>query len=86
MKPLFRIILATLGCALLITAIGVLTPRAVYAQANQDGRPATPIRDQDNPARHPFAAVCVGSSTSQFVSCSTSVPAGQEVVIENGRN
>ena len=32
MKPLFTIIFGTLSCVWLITAIGVLTPRAVYAE------------------------------------------------------
>ena len=81
MKPRSRIIFVTVGCVSLITAAGVLTPRAAYPQ-DQDQPSRVIIRDQDNPARHPFAASCVGSSNTQFVSCIMSVPAGQRVVIE----
>ena len=80
MKLLSRMIFVTVGCVSLITAAGVLTPRAVHAQDDQGNRVI--IRDQDNPARHPFAASCVGTSTTQFVSCIMTVPAGQRVVIE----
>jgi hypothetical protein len=55
----------------------VLSPRAVYAVV------ATIIRDQDNPARHPFTTNCGGSSnTNTAGGASPLTPAGEEVVIE----
>ena len=78
MKVLAKLVFGTLGCVLLISGIAVMSPRAVHAVV------ATIIRDQDNPARHPFATRCVATpTTSNFVSCDTpAIPAGLEVVIE----
>jgi len=63
---------------LLISGIAVLSPRAVHAVV------ATIIRDQDNPARHPFTTSCLGFGTAASSNfCTTpAIPAGQEVVIE----
>ena len=51
-----------------------MAPRAVYAVV------ATIIRDQDQPAQHPFVTDCV---TSDQGFCNTpAIPTGQEFVIE----
>jgi hypothetical protein len=77
MRRLSRIVFGALGCVLMISGIGVLMPRA-YAVV------ATIIRDQDQPARHPFATLCgVASSSAQFGNCDTpAIPAGQQFVVE----
>ena len=55
----------------------LISPRAVHAVV------ATIIRDQDNPARHPFTTTCTGASITQVSTCNPpAIPAGQEVVIE----
>jgi hypothetical protein len=57
------------------------TPTPVIVQ-NPSTSPA-PVRDQDNPARHPFATSCGASTKGSIVVCLTpAIPAGQEVVIE----
>jgi len=77
MKALAKLVFGTLGCVLLISGIAVLSPQAVHAVV------ATIIRDQDNPARHPFTTSCNGAFTGTLATCSTfPIPAGQEVVIE----
>jgi hypothetical protein len=80
MKLLGKIVLGTLAGLLLISGIAVLSPRAVSAVV------ATIIRDQDNPARHPFTTRCSGqsiTSNSRQAACTTpAIPAGEEVVIE----
>jgi len=77
MKVLAKLVFGTLGCVLLISGIAVISPRAVHAVV------ATIIRDQDNPARHPFTTTCTGASITQVSTCNPpAIPAGQEVVIE----
>jgi hypothetical protein len=78
MKLLAKLSFGTLAAVLLISGIAVLSPRAVHAVV------ATIIRDQDNPARHPFVALCFAptSNSSAVARCSTDFPAGQEFVIE----
>src|SRR5262252_5791927 len=78
MRLFGKVVLAILACVLLISGIAVLSPRAVYAVV------ATIIRDQDNPARHPFTTECTSNpDRGGSVSCNTpAIPAGQEVVIE----
>jgi len=72
-----KLILGTLAGISLISGDAIQNPRAAYAAV------ATNIRDQDNPARHPFTTSCENSSPDHFTSCSTAaVPAGEEVVIE----
>jgi hypothetical protein len=63
---------------LLISGIAVITPRAVQAVV------ATIIRDQDNPARHPFTTFCDAPQTTSVANgCDAPpIPAGEEVVIE----
>jgi len=68
MKVLAKLVFGTLGCVLLISGIAVMSPRAVRAVV------ATIIRDQDNPARHPFTTTCTGASTTQVSTCNP--PAG----------
>ena len=78
MKVLAKLVFGTLGCVLLISGIAVMSPRAVHAVV------ATIIRDQDNPARHPFVTGC-SATVADFTdsACFTPpTPAGQEVVIE----
>jgi hypothetical protein len=78
MKILAKIAFGSLASVLLISGIAVVTPRAVLAVV------ATIIRDQDNPARHPFTTFCASPQTT-FVAngCDVpAIPAGQEVVIE----
>jgi hypothetical protein len=79
MKLLAKLSFGTLAAVLLISGIAVLSPRAVHAVV------ATIIRDQDNPARHPFVEICTGPTTNSNAAarCSTNdLPAGQEFVIE----
>ncbi len=78
MKVSAKLAFGALGCALLISGIAVLSPRAVQAAV------ATLTRDQDNPARHPFATSCFSAGVNaNGVPCFTPpIPAGQEVVIE----
>lgn len=59
--------------ALLITA---LAPRAAHGVA------AALIRDEDQPARHPFTTDCEVDAPSFSGICSFTVPAGGELVIE----
>jgi hypothetical protein len=74
MKPLAKVAFGSLTCVLLISAIGVINPRAVHAVV------ATIIRDQDNPARHPFVTSCFFLDAGI---CQTpAIPTGQEFVIE----
>jgi hypothetical protein len=74
MKTLAKIVFGTLGCVLVISAVGVMAPRAVYAVV------ATVIRDQDQPARHPFVTHCLTGGEDR---CSApAIPTGQEFVIE----
>jgi hypothetical protein len=69
--------ISTLGgiflAALLIAA---LAPKTVHAVA------AALIRDEDQPARHPFTIDCEVDSPSFSGICSFTVPAGGELVIE----
>ena len=78
MKLLAKLVFGTLGCVLLISAIVIITPRAMYAAV------ARITRNQDNPARHPFTTGCTATPSNAFFSaCDTpAIPAGQEVVIE----
>jgi hypothetical protein len=78
MKFYSKVALGALAFVLIASGIGIINPSTVRAVV------ATIIRDQDNPARHPFTAVCSNSTSgANNVSCSTPiVPAGQEVVIE----
>lgn len=78
MRLIAKIAFGALASLLLISGMAVLSPHAVHAVV------ATIIRDQDNPARHPFATSC-SSGLSQTTGnlCATPViPAGEEVVIE----
>lgn len=78
MKTFAKLVFGSLGCVLVISAIGVMAPRAVYAVV------ATIIRDQDQPARHAFTTNCTSpTTTGDVTSCDTpAIPAGQEFVIE----
>jgi hypothetical protein len=77
MKTRTTIVLAAAALALSITSLSIINPRSVRAAV------ATLIRDQDNPARHPFTAICFANSLNNAASCNTPViPAGEEVVVE----
>jgi hypothetical protein len=78
MRLLPKIAFGSLAAVLLISGIAVITPRAVQAVV------ATIIRDQDNPARHPFATKCtIENNHSNGAICDTpAIPAGEEVVVE----
>lgn len=71
-----KLALGVFTCALLVSGFAVLSPKAVYALV------ATIIRDQDNPARHPFVTSCVSEAGINFECSTPAIPAGQEVVIE----
>jgi hypothetical protein len=77
MKLLAKVV-GTLACVLVISGIAVISPRAVHAVV------ATIIRDQDNPARHPFTTKCFAPKTAiDRNTCETdAIPAGEEVVVE----
>jgi hypothetical protein len=77
MQPLARLGYTAATCALLVATFAIIGPRVVHAVA------ATLVRDEDNPARHTFVAVCGFASTSgSTVQCDYQVPAGEEVVIQ----
>jgi hypothetical protein len=71
-KKQTRILLVVAALAVSIASFSLISPKAVKAAI------ATLIRDQDNPARHPFTANCFGGS----VGCAVQMPAGVEVVIQ----
>lgn len=72
------ILIAAASLAVMAASVDLISPKAVRAAV------ATLIRDQDNPARHPFTSFCFSSGTSHLLSCSTpAIPAGEEVVVEN---
>jgi len=76
--------LAVLGALILLAVMAVIVmPKATHAVV------AALVRDEDQPARHPFYTSCtVSTATATGVSpftasCSTpAIPAGEEVVIE----
>lgn len=72
-----RIVFVVAACVLLAVLCAVVPPQTVRAAI------ATLVRDQDNPARHPFAASCsTASFSSDTTSCSIQVPAGVEYVVQ----
>jgi hypothetical protein len=76
MKLLAKVAFGSLASVLLISSIAIITPRAVQAVV------ATIIRDQDNPARHPFTTSCQSQDGVNIVCQSPAIPAGQQFVIE----
>lgn len=79
MKTVQKAISALGGIFLAALLIAALAPKAVHAVA------AALIRDEDQPARHPFITDCFAESspTASFeAGCSFTVPAGGELVIE----
>lgn len=70
--------MAVLGAVVVIAAlVAVVTPKAVHAVV------ATLVRDADNAAKHPFSASCNNLGSGDEAQCVvTTVPAGQELVIQ----
>jgi hypothetical protein len=76
MKAIRKAISALGGIFLAALLIAALAPKAAQAVA------AALIRDEDQPARHPFTIACEVDSPSFSGICSFTVPAGGELVIE----
>jgi hypothetical protein len=76
MKRASKIVFFVAGGMLLAVAFSVVKPVTVRAAKVA----AMLIRDEDNPARHPFQATC--STTETNICVVTTVPAGQELVIQ----
>jgi len=70
--------LAVLGALILLAVMAVIVmPKATRAVV------AALVRDEDQPARHPFVTFCSTTSPGKYATCSTpAIPAGEEVVIE----
>jgi len=76
-KTTFTMIFVASVCVTILASIAVVAPKAVRAAV------ATLIRDQDNTARHPWAAECLITSASPQGSCAYSLYAGNEYVVQN---
>ena len=76
MKAIRKALSALGGIFLAALLIAALAPKAVHALA------AALIRDEDQPARHPFTTSCELDPPSFSGICSFTVPAGSELVIE----
>ncbi len=77
MNHLAKVAFLARACALLVTTFSVIGPRTVQAESK-----TTLVRDEDNPARHPFQAACFASS-EQYCTVAT-VPEGQRLLIQGG--
>ncbi len=78
MRRLSKLAFVAFACVLVISAVAVMSPRAVHAVV------ATLVKDVDNPARHAFTTSCIFTPTAgQATGCTTpAIPAGEQVVIE----
>lgn len=86
---LLRKLLSALGgvflAALLLAALAPRAARGVAAalvQVTNTTSNPVPTISADNPAKHPFQSLCIGQSSSGDASCTLTVPAGQELVIQ----
>ncbi|HYX65260.1 MAG TPA: hypothetical protein VE935_13670 [Burkholderiales bacterium] len=75
MKLMTKFALGVFACALLISGLTAMSKLAYAAVA-------TIVRDQDNPARHPFVTSCSSEAGINFECSTPPIPAGQQVVIE----
>lgn len=76
MKAIAKLGYLAAACALLVTTLAIVGPRAVHAVV------ATLVRDTDNAARHPWTGACSPTAAGQLISCTIAVPSGEEVVIQ----
>jgi len=72
------------GIALVAVAALSFASSAMFAPKAVRAAVAALVRDEDNPARHPFVTQCQAAfTTTRNTSCNTApIPAGEEVVIE----
>jgi hypothetical protein len=79
-----RSLTALVGLFVLVGMLAALTPLVGRGQGNsQSAPPPFSVRDEDNPARHPFQASVTVNSTASDGSAQIAVPAGTRLVIEH---
>jgi len=90
MKTLSKVAFVVVGCAVLIAAVALTSPRAAHAVtaayvlvANTPAQPV-PIQDVNNPAQTPFGAqnTVVIQDGQPAVFSQFSIPAGTRLVVE----